>query len=170
VLDSSAEESFDRYTRLAVRLLGVPVALVSLVEGDRQFFKSCVGLPLPWATERETPLSHSFCQHVVTRMLVRSGYTVATAASAEEALGRLEDGGARVDVVLTDIVMPGMGAGALVRHLAEHHPGLGVVFMSGYTDEVITLNGVLNDSVRLLRKPFTQAELVREVSAVVRPA
>jgi len=43
----------------------LPVALVSLVDRDRQFFKSCVGLPEPWATTRETPLSHSFCQHTV---------------------------------------------------------------------------------------------------------
>jgi two-component system CheB/CheR fusion protein len=66
VLDTPAEETFDRLTRLAARLLGAPVALVSLVDADRQFFKSCVGLPEPWATLRETPLSHSFCQYAVT--------------------------------------------------------------------------------------------------------
>lgn len=64
--DSPAEPSFDRLTRLASELLGTPVALISLVDGQRQFFKSCVGLPEPWSTQRETPLSHSFCQHVVT--------------------------------------------------------------------------------------------------------
>ncbi len=66
LLDTPAEESFDRLTRLAARVLGAPVALVSLVDEDRQFFKSCVGLPEPAATERGTPLSHSFCQHVVS--------------------------------------------------------------------------------------------------------
>ena len=65
VLDTPAEDRFDRITRLAARFLGVPVALVSLVDEDRQFFKSCMGLPEPWASARETPLSHSFCQHVV---------------------------------------------------------------------------------------------------------
>jgi PAS domain S-box-containing protein len=65
LLDSPAEAAYDRLTRLAVRLLHVPVALVSLVDADRQFFKSCVGLPAPWADARQTPLSHSFCQHVV---------------------------------------------------------------------------------------------------------
>jgi PAS domain S-box-containing protein len=65
LLDSGAEEGFDRLTRLATRILGVPVALVTLVDENRQFFKSCVGLPLPWATARETPLSHSFCQYTV---------------------------------------------------------------------------------------------------------
>lgn len=65
LLDTPAEESFDRLTRLTATVLNVPVALVSLVDSDRQFLKSCLGLPQPWATERETPLSHSFCQHVV---------------------------------------------------------------------------------------------------------
>lgn len=65
LLDSLPEESFDRLARLASRLLNAPVALVSLVEQERQFFKSCVGLPEPWASRRQTPLSHSFCQHVV---------------------------------------------------------------------------------------------------------
>ena len=65
LLDTAAEESFDRLTRIAASALGVPVSLVSLVDEDRQFFKSCLGLPQPWAEERETPLSRSFCQHVV---------------------------------------------------------------------------------------------------------
>jgi GAF domain-containing protein len=66
LLDSSVEEAFERCTRLVTRLLGVPVALVSLVDDSRQFFKSSVGLPEPWCSLRGTALTHSFCQHVVT--------------------------------------------------------------------------------------------------------
>jgi two-component sensor histidine kinase len=66
LLDSPADAEFDRLTSLVSRLLHVPVALVSLVDTDRQFFKSSTGLPEPWASARQTPLSHSFCQHVVT--------------------------------------------------------------------------------------------------------
>jgi len=65
ILDTSLEPSFDRFTRLASRLLNIPIALVSLVDDNRQFFMSCVGLPESWTSERERPLSHSFCQHVV---------------------------------------------------------------------------------------------------------
>jgi hypothetical protein len=65
LLDTPAEERFDALTQLASRILRAPVALVSLVDKDRQFFKSCLGLPEPWASEREVPLSHSFCQHAV---------------------------------------------------------------------------------------------------------
>jgi GAF domain-containing protein len=67
LMDSPAEPSFDRATRLAQRLLGVSVSLVSLVDERRQFFKSAVGLPEPWSSRRGTPLSHSFCQHVIRR-------------------------------------------------------------------------------------------------------
>lgn len=66
LLDSEVEEDFDQFTKLAASILRVPVALISLVDADRQFFKSHVGLSEPWATARQTPLSHSFCQHVVT--------------------------------------------------------------------------------------------------------
>jgi len=65
LLDSPPEEAFDRLTRLAVRILHAPAAYVSLVEDDRQFFKSSVGLPEPWASLRQTPMSHSFCKHTV---------------------------------------------------------------------------------------------------------
>ena len=65
ILDTQAEPAFDRLTRLAATVIGAPVALVSLVDEDRQFFKSCLGVPEPWASRRGTPLSHSFCQYAV---------------------------------------------------------------------------------------------------------
>ncbi|WP_224983913.1 GAF domain-containing sensor histidine kinase [Geomonas agri] len=63
LLDTPAEEAFDRLTRLASQFADAPVSLVSLIDSDRQFFKSCLGLPEPWLSRRETPLSHSFCQY-----------------------------------------------------------------------------------------------------------
>jgi len=60
ILDSAPEERFDRLTRLAKRLFGVPIALVSLVDTDRQWFKSCVGL-----AASETPRDISFCGHAI---------------------------------------------------------------------------------------------------------
>jgi diguanylate cyclase (GGDEF)-like protein len=65
LMDAPAEEAFARITRLAASLLGTPVSLVSLVDAHRQFFAGQTGLPEPWASRRGTPLSHSFCQHVV---------------------------------------------------------------------------------------------------------
>ncbi|MES2918164.1 MAG: GAF domain-containing protein [Pseudomonadota bacterium] len=65
LLDSPPEEAFERVTRLVAHLLSTPTALLSLVDEERQFFKSQVGLADPWARKRQTPLTHSFCQWVV---------------------------------------------------------------------------------------------------------
>lgn len=66
LMDTEVSERYDRLTKLASQLLGAPIGLMSLVDANRQFFKSFTGLSEPWASARETPLSHSFCQHVVT--------------------------------------------------------------------------------------------------------
>jgi PAS domain S-box-containing protein len=65
LLDTAAEEAFDRLARLAARVLGAPIALVTLVDRDRQFLKACLGLPEPWASARQLPLSHSLCQRLL---------------------------------------------------------------------------------------------------------
>jgi GAF domain-containing protein len=65
LLDTAPEASFDRLTRVAATALNAPIALVSIVDEDRQFLKSCVGVVEPWASRREMPLSHSYCQHAV---------------------------------------------------------------------------------------------------------
>jgi signal transduction histidine kinase len=65
LLDGGPQPEFERITSLAARLLGVPVCLVSLVDADRQVFAGACGLPAPYDRTRETPLSHSFCQHAV---------------------------------------------------------------------------------------------------------
>lgn len=65
LLDSEQPESLQRLAKLAATVLAAPVALVTLVEPHRQFFTACTGLGEPWASARETPLSHSFCQHPV---------------------------------------------------------------------------------------------------------
>ena len=67
VLDAPSRRSFQMLVDLANKFLGTPVALISIVTPERQFFLSSSGLGEPWASCRETPLSHSFCQHVVKR-------------------------------------------------------------------------------------------------------
>ena len=65
LVDRGPEPMFDRFARLASVVTAAPVALVSVVGQDRQYFAGMCGLPQPWADARGTPLSHSFCQHVV---------------------------------------------------------------------------------------------------------
>ena len=66
LLDSVPDEIYQRFVRLAAHLTDSPTALISLVDDRRQFFKASFGLHEPWASRRETGLSHSFCQHVAT--------------------------------------------------------------------------------------------------------
>ena len=64
LLDNNAETVYDRFTQLVHAVLGTPIALISLVAEDFQYFKSQIGLDEPWKSQGKTPLSYSFCQHV----------------------------------------------------------------------------------------------------------
>jgi hypothetical protein len=66
LLDAPMDPALERLTGLVAKVLRVPIVLISLVEPGRQFFATHCGLPEPWNTRRQTALSHSFCQHVVT--------------------------------------------------------------------------------------------------------
>ncbi|HEX5658147.1 MAG TPA: GAF domain-containing sensor histidine kinase [Polyangiales bacterium] len=84
LLDELPQRSLDRYTKIASMSIGAPVALVSLVDDRRQFFSSLSGLPEPWATQRETPLTHSFCKLVVAsrdKLIVQDARTDARVSS-----------------------------------------------------------------------------------------
>lgn len=63
LLDSPTEEGFDRLSRLALKFTHAPMALVTFIDSDRQFFKSSIGLPEPWQSTRQSPLTYSFCKH-----------------------------------------------------------------------------------------------------------
>ncbi len=65
LLDTPADPALTRLTRLAAHSVEAPIALVAILAADRQFFPASLGLPEPWASRRETPLSHSFCQHAL---------------------------------------------------------------------------------------------------------
>jgi CheY-like chemotaxis protein len=66
ILDTAPNRLIDFMTRIAATILEVPTAVLSIVDKDRQFFKSEFGMPEPWSSARQTPLSHSFCQWVVS--------------------------------------------------------------------------------------------------------
>ena len=100
------------------------------------------------------------------RLLERQGYRVLVAASADEAL-RLFDRNPSIDVLLTDVVMPGASGAELTRRLIEQRPALKVIYMSGYTEETIVHQGVLNPGIAFLHKPFTSETLGRKVREVL---
>jgi two-component system cell cycle sensor histidine kinase/response regulator CckA len=72
-----------------------------------------------------------------------------------------------IDVLLTDVVMPGASGPELARPLIERRPTLKVIYMSGYTEETIVHHGVLNPGIAFLHKPFTSEALGRKIREVL---
>jgi two-component system cell cycle sensor histidine kinase/response regulator CckA len=95
------------------------------------------------------------------RLLERHGYTVIEARHGAEALRIVETGDRAVDLVITDVVMPEMGGREMVERLRTRHPGIKVLFMSGYSERAITLDGVMPPGTGFVEKPFTIEQLTR---------
>ena len=100
-------------------------------------------------------------------MLTRLGYRVLTADSGAEALKVIRDADKRIDLLLTDIVMPAMSGVELVRETLIHRPGLHVLFMSGYTESGAFQRGMLAANTAFVQ-PFTSAALQRKISRSAR--
>ena len=96
-------------------------------------------------------------------LLEANGYQLLVAADAEEALAVAAAHGGAIDVLLTDVVMPGMDGRALADRLLALRPQMKVLFMSGYTDDAVSHRGVLDPGTRLLRKPFTEKALTEKL-------
>jgi PAS domain S-box-containing protein len=100
------------------------------------------------------------------KLLQRQGYTVLVASNAGEAV-RLFQENPSIDVLLTDVVMPGASGPELTKQLVEQRPGLHVIYMSGYTEEAIVQHGVLKPGIAFLNKPFTSETLGRKIREVL---
>jgi two-component system, cell cycle sensor histidine kinase and response regulator CckA len=94
---------------------------------------------------------------------------VRTAADGDEALRLLENSESPVDLVITDLMMPGMSGRTLAERFGQTLPALKVVYMSGYADDAIVRHGMLADRAPFLSKPFTAEELLRKVREVLQP-
>jgi len=101
------------------------------------------------------------------RILESAGYTVLTAASGEEALRLLEHYKEPVHLMITDVVMPGMSGRTLAERFDRTRLRMKVLYMSGYTDDVVVRHGVLDEGMPFLGKPFTGVELIRKVREVL---
>jgi CheY-like chemotaxis protein len=100
---------------------------------------------------------------VCRRLLEKLGYRVLTAGTPDEALRLALEHPHAIHLLLTDVVMPQMNGRDLARQLVAFQPELRCLFMSGYTTDIISHQGVLDAGVHFLRKPFTQAELAVKV-------
>ena len=99
--------------------------------------------------------------------LESAGFHVLSASCGEEALEIATQHGSTFDLLLTDVVMPGMNGRVLAEQLLPRQPGMKVLYMSGYTDSFIAGHGVLHPGTNLLHKPFTEEVLIRKVREVL---
>jgi len=106
-------------------------------------------------------------RNIALRGLRSRGYVVITAASGPEALGVLDAHAGRVDLVVTDVVMPRMNGRELADKVRAKYPDLKILFTSGFTDDVITRHGIEAGEVAFLQKPYTLDTLTAKVLDVL---
>jgi len=106
-------------------------------------------------------------RRLATELLASKGYRVIEADSAEEALTIFDRAANGVELVLSDIVLPGMDGVELVRRLRRSDPGLPALFMSGYAAEALRERGVAGESAPVLEKPFTPSQLLVAVRSLI---
>jgi CheY-like chemotaxis protein len=99
--------------------------------------------------------------------LQQYGYTVLDADNGDAALSLCEQHEGPIDLLLTDVIMPGMSGRELAECLEQRHPGTKILYMSGHTHDVIGHHGVLDPSVAFIQKPFTPSVLARVVRDVL---
>jgi len=101
-------------------------------------------------------------------LLRQFGFTVLEAAGGVQALEVSESHDGPIDLVVTDVMMPIMSGKELATRLLDRRPGLKVLYMSGHAANVIVHQGMLDESVHLVAKPFTFQDLVRKVVEVLK--
>jgi len=125
---------------------------------------------LPSATGHETILlveDEPSLLELGTMLLTRLGYRVLTVGSPQEALERVSTNSESIDLLITDVVMPEMNGRDLAEAIRKIRPGIRVLFMSGYTADVIAHHGVIEAGKAFLQKPFNRSQLANTVRQVL---
>ena len=103
-----------------------------------------------------------------TAMLESIGFHVLVARGGSEAIELSQEYGRDIELVLTDVVMPGMSGNQLAAKLREDRPDTKFLFMSGYTDDAVLRQGIKQSAVPFLQKPFTLRAMARKIEDVLR--
>ena len=106
-------------------------------------------------------------RRLTRQLLEEQGYTVKEAKDGKSALEYAGGGLGEINLLLTDVVMGGMDGLELAARLTETNPALKVVFMSGYSGELIAFRGVREQDITLLQKPFTRTALLNAIQAAL---
>lgn len=108
-------------------------------------------------------------RELIHTVLTEQGYDVIPARDSAHAVQLASSFARDIHMLLTDVVMPGMSGRELANHIAQRRPGIRVLFMSGYTDNVITTGGMLEKGLAFLQKPFSPNNLAQKVREVLTP-
>ena len=100
-------------------------------------------------------------------LLLRHGYRVLEAENAEQAIGLADRFAEPIDLLLTDVVMPGRSGPELFRYLAQQRDGLKVMYLSGYSDDAMVRRGQLGPGAAFMQKPFTAKGLMKKLRDVL---
>ena len=128
---------------------------------------------VPDPVQRETILvaeDETAVRKLVCRQLRNAGYEVLDADSGEKALELFAASAGGVGVLLTDVIMPRLSGKELAERILDQDPGIKVIFMSGYTDEVIAKEGILEEGQLFIQKPFSARDLLEKLQEVFVPA
>jgi two-component system cell cycle sensor histidine kinase/response regulator CckA len=129
---------------------------------------AAAGTALPRGSERILLVEDETNVRVLTARILRAqGYAVVEARDADEALRHLEGSEPSPDMLMTDVVLPGMSGRELAEKLHESHPGIPALFATGYTDDAMLQNRDLSPDAVFLHKPFTRESLARRVRDVL---
>ena len=109
----------------------------------------------------------SAVRKIAVMTLDQAGYKVFEAADGQEAIKFLENNDEGVDLVLTDVIMPGIGGKDVAEKMQEFCPNTKLIFMSGYTNNAIVHHGVLDDKTNFIQKPFTPISLLKKIRDVI---
>lgn len=104
---------------------------------------------------------------LTTRILKMNGYKVLSARHGEEALEIAAEQGNNISLLISDVVMPGMGGVELTKTLLTRFPKIKVLFLSGYTNDAVVRHGILHDEVAFLQKPFSPGALADKIRAIL---
>jgi two-component system, cell cycle sensor histidine kinase and response regulator CckA len=107
-------------------------------------------------------------REIVCLMLGNNRYHLLETGNPKEAVQIAAGLGKKLDLLLTDVLMPHMNGRELANRLGLTHPELKVLFMSAYSNEIISTHGICPDGVELIRKPFTRMELLMKVDSVIK--
>jgi two-component system, cell cycle sensor histidine kinase and response regulator CckA len=122
------------------------------------------------ATGNETILlveDEAALRTLTSRILEKYGYRAIVAKDGREALDLVRNGPEPIALVISDVVMPNLGGRMLVQRLRAERPGLPVLLMSGYTDDVVMQRGIAELQIPYLQKPFTPEQLARKIREVL---